>query len=93
MLVFARNAPRLFMIMNESVDKSEFSYLLTVINLSSDTQNNVQFHFPPEWRKMKEILILNGDGEWIAAKHTRNSDGVILHEEFQYMDVTCLMIK
>jgi len=92
-LVFVKEAPRIFAIMNEATDpeKAGFSNLLTLINLSSDPVTDAQLHLPESWRKAEKVLIMTCDGEWAPCSCTFVDDGVVLGETIDYLIPTYLM--
>lgn len=92
-LVFVREAPRVFTIMNNAKEGADFGHLLTLINLSSDELADAQVHLPPAWKDGTTILTLKQSGAWEPADYTATEDGIILHEEIDYLRPVYLMFK
>ncbi|MBO5218429.1 MAG: hypothetical protein J6C52_03295 [Clostridia bacterium] len=92
-LVFVREAPRVFTIMNDANSSADFAHLLTLINLSSDELCDAAIHLPPAWKNFREVLTLNREGQWIPADFTVTDDGITLGNEIDYLKPTYLMFK
>ena len=90
---FVREAPRVFVIVNEAKEKSEFSQIITMINLSADTLCDAKIHLPQKYRGFSEVLMLDVDGQWGAVDYDRTDDGITLREKIAYLDAIYLMFK
>lgn len=92
-LAFVKEEPRIFTLMNDADTDADFKHLLTLLNLSSDDVENAAIHLPPEWRKAKEILILDRNGEWKNADFSVTDDGIVLNEALRYLENVFIMFK
>ncbi len=78
--VMVRNAPRVYVIMNEAVDPAEAGFfgMLTITNLCPDPLESVKLHLPPSWKTFKEIQLLDASGEWVPCRRNATDDGTEL---------------
>lgn len=93
-IVFARNNPRIFVIMNEAKDeKSSFSGLLTVTNLSADNINELSLYLPEKWRENFSFSILNKNAEWQDVKTKKGADGIVIYNNFDYLEPSFILVS
>lgn len=93
--VFVKDTPRIFTFANEAKDpeKSGFVGVLTLINLSCDTQESLTLHLPEKLAACGEILRIDASGEWVPVEFERIEDGVIVNTAAEYLDPVYLMFK
>lgn len=92
-LAFVREAPRVFVIMNEAKADCDFKHLLTMINLSSDTLCEAQIHLPPRCKDFTDVLCLGIDGKWERADYELTTDGIRLLTPIPYLESAYIMLK
>ena len=70
-LVFVRNQPRVFCILNLPQDPSDGNLvgLVTLINLCSDVCESVELYVPQEWLDSTAVTFLDATGKWGEAAY------------------------
>ena len=70
-LVFVRNLPKMFCILNQPQDSNngDLAGLVTLINLCSDTCDSVELYIPHAWRGSTTVTYLTADGKWQEVTH------------------------
>ena len=91
-LAFVREAPRVYVIMNEAKTPCDFKHILTLINLSSDALYNAQIHLPEKCKNFANAYTLGLDGEWLPLGYTRTDDGITLDDPLQYLEPMFIML-
>jgi len=91
--VIVKNAPCIFTLMNEPIEKQDYIGALYLNNLSSDEQDKVTLHFPAKWEKFKELKILNAKGEWIDVFYERVENEITLHTRAKYLEPVYVLVK
>ena len=85
-IVFVKNAPRVFCIVNEAPGGESFRGVLTSINLCPDPLDCLAFHLPPNWRRNLHWKIMDREGRWQEAPVQETEDGILLKTPLPYAD-------
>lgn len=81
---FSKDAPNVWVIQNDAKSTSDDFYgVLTVINLTADTQKQIKLRLPEKWKNAK-ITSLSIDGVWEDVDYTATQDGVVINSELNY---------
>lgn len=85
-VVFVKNDPRVFIVMNEADDPAEagFSGMLTVTNLNPDDLKEIALYLPESWRKSDRVRRLNRNGKWQMQQIEKTPDGIRIPAVFRY---------
>lgn len=91
---FVKEAPNVFLIMNEAVDPNESGFLgmLTLINLCDDSRDTVTLHIPPKWSNAKQFLLLDQDGEWQEFDYTKSETELKINRKLKYCKPMYLLV-
>jgi hypothetical protein len=92
--VYVKEAARVYTIQNEAKNEQEsgFKGQLTLINLSSDTQENVELHLPRSWKR-REYLVLNKKAVWEKLAYEVTADGIILKTPLNFQEPVYILCK
>ena len=92
--VVVKDAPDIMIIENETKNRSaDFRELLTLVNLCEDTVDSVKLHLPAHLADLKEIVLMNRQGEWEPVSFERVSDGAVINQPLAYCDPMYLLLK
>lgn len=94
-IVFIREAPSVFVIMNEALDSLNcgFKGMVTLVNLCEDSLSDVKLHLPEKWCDLNEVCILNRDGEWCLIPFELCDQTLVLKERLRYLEPMYILIK
>jgi len=94
-LPYVKDAPRLFTIANEAKDPTEsgFSGMVTVINLSADTEDRLLIHLPEKFADAEKILSMDISGSWHEVEFTRDGNDLEILAECRYLEPQNLLFK
>ena len=94
-VVFVKNEPRVFVIMNEAEKPAEAGFfgMLTLTNLNPDPLESVSLHLPEAWRNVRTIRLLDPDGEWQTQTFTHTQDGAELPVALDYAKPQVLLFE
>lgn len=90
---FVKRESKVFCIMNEATEETDFKGMLTLLNLSSDKYKDVCVHLPEKWRRNNGFKRLNIQGEWEDFGYSYTEDGVCIHEEIWLGDPFYILVK
>ena len=83
-LPMVKNAPRVYLIVNEAPAGRDDFAVLTCINLCADPLEKLELHLPAAWRGKVAFERMNPDGRWQEAETETTADGIILHQPLLY---------
>jgi hypothetical protein len=90
---FVKKAADVYVIENESNDKTNFNRMLTLINMCPDKLDEISLHIPKTINDFSEICILQSDGVWILADYQINGNTVTLPYGLGYCEPMFILIK
>ena len=79
-----KNAPRVYLIVNEAPADRDYLGVLTCINLCPDPPENPELHLPAAWRQNIVFKQMDPDGLWRNAEIEATGDGIILRQPLLY---------
>jgi hypothetical protein len=85
-IVFVKDAPRVFCIVNEAPDGENFRGVLTCINLCPDPLDSLALHLPPDCRRAPAWKIMDREGRWQEAPVQETEDGILLNSPLPYAE-------
>ena len=89
-----KDAPDVMIVENAAKDAAcDFRELLTIVNLCADPLDELALHLPPQLRDVKDVLLMDANGEWQDVPYRRTDDGIVVCTEVAYCQPLYLKIK
>lgn len=92
--VFAKGTADVFVTVNKAKNTDcGFMGMVTLINLCEDELEGIELHFPKDWQNVKELCILDKNGEWQELSFEKTQDGVRIDKEIRFCEPAFVLVK